>query len=50
VKATANAPASQGENNPSIEERLTKLADLKVKGLIGEEEYTALTKKILDEG
>lgn len=34
---------------PSIEERLEKLAELKAKGLIDEQEYAARKQKILDE-
>lgn len=41
--------AGGGGGRPSIEERLATLAELKVQGLISEEEYSAKRRKIIDE-
>lgn len=52
--ACANAPTASRVNDvaqkkPSIEERLSKLSELKIQGLLDEEEYKSRRKKILDE-
>ena len=47
--ATTTASSRQESVNSSIEERLTKLTDLKHKGLISEQEYSSRRARILDE-
>ncbi|MGA9994564.1 MAG: SHOCT domain-containing protein [Pyrinomonadaceae bacterium] len=46
---SASLPSPAVAEKPSIEERLTRLAELKVQGLIDEQEYSSRRQKILDE-
>jgi len=47
--ALSNSEPPIVPSTASIEERLNKLAELRVQGLIDEEEYKARRQKILDE-
>ena len=44
---TSSVEASSDNNNDSPEEKLTKLAELKEKGLIDEEDYNSKKEEIL---
>jgi hypothetical protein len=45
----ARPPAPAAQAQPSVEQRLAKLAELKSKGLITDDEFNARKSKILEE-
>ena len=49
VAAPAAAPIAAVVDRPTAEERLSKLNDLRLRGVISEAEYTEKRQKILDE-
>lgn len=49
VAAPAAAPIAAAVDRPTAEERLSKLNDLRLRGVISEAEYTEKRQKILDE-